>query len=390
MNTDSVDTGYNDLVDLVAHGSRFHGTPEIAAASVWLEGRLRAVGLDVKRQRVALPGWTPGTVGRLAVTAPINRDIPAWPMLWSGSSAGQRAGRVLPTGPQGLWGDSMTWRKFIVLDAADNTIAYLHARDGGPAAPQPLPSGSDLSVAHFAIGRIDGLQLSEWISDNKPVEVDFELNSGPTDDAVSDNLIVDIPGTGDGSVLLCAHYDSFFNTVGAYDNGSGTIALLHLAERWAQQPAVPSVRLVFFTAEEWHLGGSREYVATATDEQLADINFVFNIDGLGRGDFLEAFAAPETFETAFRTAVRAYADDTRADLQLVSRFPPPTGTDDAAFYRAGVPSAFITFNDLNRLHQPDDQPNVEIAANIAWTVSLVQHLVSSLAKPKRVGRPGIL
>jgi hypothetical protein len=383
-------TGYSDLVDLVAHGSRFHGTPEIAAASIWVEKRLTAVGLSVERQSVVLPGWTPGTVNRLAVVAPIDRAIPAWPMLWSGSSHGQRSGRVLPTGPQGLWGDSMTWRKFIVLDADDNTIAYLHARDGGPAAPQPLPSGSDLSVAHFAIGRIDGLQLSEWIADDNSVEVEFELNSGPAPDAISDNLIVDIPGTGDGMVLLCAHYDSFFNTVGAYDNGSGTIALLHLAEQWASNAPVPSVRLVFFTAEEWHLGGSREYVGHATLEQLAGIDYVFNIDGLGRGDFLEAFAAPETFETAFRTAVRAYADVNRPELRMVSRFPPPTGTDDAAFYRAGVPSAFITFNDLNRLHQPADLPNEEIGANIAWTVGLAQHLVEHLAKPRRVGRPGIL
>jgi hypothetical protein len=387
-------TGHSDLVDLVAHGSRFHGTPEIAAASVWLEERLTAVGLGVERQSVVLPGWTPGTVNRLAVVSPIDRAIPAWPMLWSGSSRGPRNGRVFPTGPQGLWGDSMTWRKFIVLDAEDQTIAYLHARDGGPAAPQPLPSGSDLSVAHFAIGRIDGLQLSEWISDDKAVDVEFELNSGPTSEtdgyAVSDNLIVDIPGTGDGTVLLCAHYDSFFNTVGAYDNGSGTIALLHLAEQWATTAPVPSVRLVFFTAEEWHLGGSREYVDSAASDHLAGIDYVFNIDGLGRGDFLEAFAAPETFETAFRTAVRVYADVHRPSLKMVSRFPPPTGTDDAAFYRAGVPSAFITFNDLNRLHQPDDQPNEEIAANIAWTVGLVQHLVGQLAKPQRVGRPGIL
>jgi hypothetical protein len=385
------DEAYEDLVGLVEHGSRFHGTPEIAAAGDWIEARLTGAGLAVERQRVELPGWSPGTVNRLEVLTPVPRSLPAWPMLWSGASGGVRTGRVTPTGPQGLWGDSMTWRKFIVLDDAGTTVAYLHARDDGPAAPQPLPSGSDLSTAHLAIGRIDGLQLSEWIADGKGVEVELDLDSGPVDSpAVSDNLVVDIGGTGPGLVLLCAHYDSFFNTVGAYDNGSGTIALLRLAERWADAPPPVSVRLVFFTAEEWHLGGSRSYVDAATEEHLASIDYVFNLDGLGRGDFLEAFAAPETFETAFRSAVRQHADLARPGLTLVSRFPPPTGTDDAAFYRAGVPSAFLTFNDLHRLHQPDDLPNPEIGANIAWTVGLVQSLVGSLAAPRRVERPGIL
>ena len=66
------------------------------------------------------------------------------------------------------------------------------------------------------------------------------------------------------------------------------------------------------------------------------------------------------------------------------------GTDDAAFYAAGVPSGFMTFNDFNRLHQPEDVPNHEIAANIAWTVGLVDHLVATLQVPQRADAPGIL
>ncbi|GAA0965618.1 M28 family metallopeptidase [Frigoribacterium faeni] len=387
---------YDDLVALVQHGPRFHGTPGIAAAADWLEGRLTAVGLSVDRQSVALPGWQPGTVHRLVVRSPIERELPAWPMLWSGSTDGAVRGTVESVGPQGLWGDSMVWRKFVVRDDAGRPVAYLHARDGGPAAPQPLPAGSDLDVAHLAIGRLDGLQLTEWLDDGRPVVVEAEVDSGPVDAAVSDNLIVDLAAADGGSdpargtVLLCAHYDTFFNTVGAYDNGSGTIALLELAERWAAKaPAVP-VRLVFFTAEEWHLGGSRHHLDAASAADLEAIDYVLNIDGLGRGSFVEAFAGPEAFSTAFRDALMAYAAGTRPDLELVTRFPPTVGTDDASFHRAGVPSAFLTFNDLHRLHQPDDEPNLGIAANIAWTVPLAEHLVATLPRPTRVAPPGIL
>lgn len=387
---EAVDRAYDDLVALVEHGPRFHGTPGIAAAADWLEQHLGAVGWPVERQAVTLPGWQPGSVHRVVVHDPIVRELPAWPMLWSGSTGGPRRGTVEAVGPQGLWGDSMTWRKFVVTDDDGHVLAYLHARDDGPAAPQPLPSGSDLEVAHLAIGRLDGLQLTEWLGDGKALVVEVEADSGAVEAVTSDNLVVDVPGTGDGSVLLCAHYDSFFNTVGAYDNGSGTIALLHLAEKWAAEPPVPSVRLVFFTAEEWHLGGSRHFVDTASAADLDAIDYVLNVDGLGRGSFVEAFGAPEAFSAAFRSALLQHAAATRPDLELVTRFPPTTGTDDASFYRAGVPSAFLTFNDLHRLHQPDDEPNRGIAANVAWTVPLVEHLVATLARPTRAAPPGVL
>jgi hypothetical protein len=383
---------YQDLVDLTTFGPRFHGTPEIRNASLWIETRLHEAGLDVERQAVSLPGWSPGLANNLRVMSPIERNLPVWPMLWSGTSEGTVRGTLHPLGPQGIWGDSITWQRFVVTADDGSVLAYIHARDVGPAAPQPLPHGSDLSVPHLVIGRIDSLQLQEWVIAEKTIMVTLTGDSGPTGPdavALSDNLIVDIPGTGRGQVLVCAHYDSFFNTVGAYDNGSGSITLLHLAEHWARTPPERSVRLVWFTAEEWHLGGSRHYVASARRNDLDNIDFVVNIDGLGRGSFMETFASPEPFGVIAHNAIIAHAYATGRTLDTKNRFPPTTGTDDASFYRAGVPSLFLTFNDLHRLHQPDDLPNHGIATNIAWTKELVEALVT-LPTPARVGRPGIL
>jgi hypothetical protein len=388
-----------DLQTLVSFGSRFHGGAGIAAASQWLSSEATAAGFDVRRQTVTLPGWLPGTATRVTVREPLERSLPAWPMLGSGGASGVVRGRVKELGPQGLWGDSQIWQRFIVLDDAGAPAAYLHGRDGGPAAPQPLPAGSDTDLPHLAIGHLDAQQLTEWITDGRNPLVELACDAQRSDDAVSDNLIIDVPGRTAARALVCGHYDSFFNTVGAYDNGSGTIALLHLLRTWALTPPERSIRVVFFTAEEWHLGGSRHYVevATAADETgtgnadgLADLDFVLNIDGLGRGSFLEAFASPETFDTALHQQIESYAAVDRPDLTLVSRFPPTTGTDDASFYRAGVPSAFMTFNDLHRLHQPEDLPNEGIAANIAWTVGLVARLVDALPRGDRFVRPGIL
>ncbi|GAB3597863.1 M20/M25/M40 family metallo-hydrolase [Microbacterium tumbae] len=386
----------SDLQALVSHGPRFHGGAGVRAAADWLEQEITAVGPRVRRQPVSLSGWLPGTISRVTVVTPLARTLPAWPMLGSGATTGPVRGRVKELGPQGLWGDSQIWQRFVVLADDGRVLAYLHGRDGGPAAPQPLPSGSDRMVAHLAIGHLDAQQLTEWLKDERDPVVEIECDAHDTDAAVGDNLIVDIEGASPDRALVCAHYDTFFNTVGAYDNGSGTIALLHLVRHWAATPPSRSVRVVFFTAEEWHLGGSRHYVelgagpdASAADA-IADLDFVLNIDGLGRGSLMEAFASPETFDTVLHEEIEAYAAHTRRDLRLVSRFPPTTGTDDASFYRAGVPSAFMTFNDLHRLHQPDDLPNDGIAANIEWTAGLARHLVDALPRADRFPTPGIL
>jgi hypothetical protein len=390
----ATDRAFDDLVALTECGVRFHGSDGLASAATWLEQQLTGSGISVERQPVVLPGWSPGDICNLSVTAPRMQDIRCWPLLWSGGSDGPRQGRLVEQGREGLWGDSMVWRRFIVLGADDQPIAYVLGRDSGPAAPQPLPAGSDYAAPHFAVGRNDSDQLSEWLADGQPVTVEFELDSRHGGEAAGDNLVVDLPGTstaaGSPTVLLCAHYDTFWNTPGAYDNGSGTIALLHLAKHWATNPPIHPTRLIFFTAEEWHLSGSRAYVERATREHLNGLGYVLNIDGLGRGTFLEAFASPERFEVAFSQAIRGYIDETRAGLKVVSRFPPPTGTDDAAFYAAGVPSGFMTFNDLNRLHQPEDVPSRQIASNIAWAVGLAARLLDTLPLPKKAKAPGIL
>lgn len=390
----AADRAFSDLVGLTECGIRFHGTDGIAAASHWLEDQLHGVGLSVERQAVSVPGWTPGTVCTLAVTTPSAHTLRTWPLLWSGSSRGRESGRVVEQGREGLWGNSMVWRRFVVLNDQDQPVAYILGRDAGLAAPQPLPSGSDYFAPHFAVSRADSDQLSEWLTGGQEVVVEFELDSHHVGQAISDNIVVDIPAAQSSPdvplVLLCAHYDTFWNTPGAYDNGSGTIALLHLAKHWAVTPPPYAVRIVFFTAEEWHLSGSRAYVQQASQQHLDNIGYVLNIDGLGRGTFIESFAAPERFEVAFSHAIRDYIELTRPGLGVVSRFPPPAGTDDAAFYAAGVPSGFMTFNDLDRLHQPEDIPNHEIAANIAWTTKLVRSLVDTLGMPDRAQAPGIL
>jgi hypothetical protein len=386
------DKVYEALCSLVELGPRFHGSSGETLAAEYLAKQLADLGIAATTQQVQTIGWRPEGSPELLLTSPIEQAVECWPMLWSASSSGPIEGFVLPLGRQGLWINAMVWQKFAVV-ANGAPVAYLLARDSGPAAPQPLPSGSAAAIPHLAIGHQDGVRLTNWIANGNDVSVRLTVDTQQASLATGSNLYLDLPGRDPSAqrAIVCGHYDTFWNTPGAYDNGSGTIALLELARRWSARPARCPVRLVFFAAEEWHLAGSRTYVAAMTADERDSTGLVINIDGLGRGDLLEYSVGPETLEFDVTTQLRSAARSSgRSALRLSSRFPPLIGTDDAPFYAAGIPSLHLTFNDFDLLHRPEDIPNRASAANIAWTVPVVEGLLDCLQPVERAPRFDLL
>lgn len=380
---------YDELCRLTDLGPRFHGESGEEAAAEYIHKRLSETGAPVRAHAVATTSWHPRGPSHLTVTSPHERSLECWPLLWTAGSGEQLEGTLHPQGPQGFWDNSFTWTKFAVL-ANDRVVGYVSARDKGPAAPQPLPSGSAPATPHLAIGASDGRMLSEWIDNGSEVHVRFDVRVDQGPNAIGHNLELAIPGRDDsGAVVVCGHYDTFWNTVGAYDNGTGTVALLELARRWTEQPPRRPVRLILFAAEEWHLSGSRTFVSSLRADERSDLDLVLNVDGLGRGDSLECSVGPELFESELTAEIRRFGSD-RPNLRAASRFPPLMGTDHAPFYAAGIPSAHLTFNDWELLHRPEDVPKRDGAPNIAWTVGLVQHLVDNLDRPDRAPYHDIL
>ena len=375
---------FYELMELTDLGPRFHGSPGIAHAADWLEERLTDSGLAVRRSPVTLPGWDPSGGTSATVTQPWQQELVCWPMLGTQGTRGSVRGSVVHLGDQGLWGDSQLWQRLAVVDESRHPVAILHVRDKGPAAPQPLPSGSDQSVPHVSIAQDDGARIIDSVRRGEVVEIVVDCGSGAAPELTSDNLAVTVPGTGEGRALVCAHYDTFWNTPGAYDNGSGTIALLNLARLLVREPLRRTIDVVFFTAEEWHLGGSRHFVAKAAPDYLAELDFVLNIDGLGDGDLIELAGGPEPFEQKLYAAVVENVLRTRPGTAVRTRFPATKGTDDASFAARGVPTGFLTFNNWHKLHQPDDLPTPGIARNIAWCVPLAKELLSDLERPDRL------
>jgi Zn-dependent M28 family amino/carboxypeptidase len=85
-----------------------------------------------------------------------------------------------------------------------------------------------------------------------------------------------------------AHLDSVSPGPGINDNGSGSAAILEVAEIFAAQDRTPrnKLRFMWFGAEEHGLIGSNRYVASLSQAQRDDIMAMLNFDMIGSPNYV--------------------------------------------------------------------------------------------------------
>ena len=96
----------------------------------------------------------------------------------------------------------------------------------------------------------------------------------------SRNVVMEIPGEADEWIVLTAHYDSTSLSTGAYDNMSGSIGLLGIAEYFTKNPHRYGLRFIWCGSEERGLLGSKAYCA-AHEEELKKVVLNINLDMIG-------------------------------------------------------------------------------------------------------------
>ena len=109
----------------------------------------------------------------------------------------------------------------------------------------------------------------------------------------SHNVILDLPGERPEYIAFTAHYDSTSLSQGAYDNMSGAIGLLTIAEYFAANPHSYGLRFIWCGSEERGLLGAKAYCAR--EENLKDCVLNINLDMVGciMGKFISCVTAEE-------------------------------------------------------------------------------------------------
>ena len=96
----------------------------------------------------------------------------------------------------------------------------------------------------------------------------------------SRNVILELPGETQDTIVFTAHYDSTSLSQGAYDNMSGSIGLLAIAEYYKTHAHRFSLRFIWCGSEERGLLGAKAYCA-AHEEALKNVVLNINLDMIG-------------------------------------------------------------------------------------------------------------
>ncbi|MGA8046840.1 MAG: M28 family metallopeptidase, partial [Dermatophilaceae bacterium] len=116
------------------------------------------------------------------------------------------------------------------------------------------------------------------------------------------NVIAEKTGRNDDNVVMAgAHLDSVQAGPGINDNGSGSAALLEIAENMSKLKPQNTIRLAWWGAEESGLIGSEEYVAGLSQEEKDRIALYLNFDMVASPNYI--FMVYDGDESGFEAPV---------------------------------------------------------------------------------------
>jgi Zn-dependent M28 family amino/carboxypeptidase len=340
-------------------GDRAAGTPGADASADYVADRLREAGWRARLQPVSFPYFDERSPARLD---DLEQGEEFRTLTYSGS--GRMAGPVRRFGLGCERGDfrALEEREIAVV-ARGECFFRVKARNAEAAGAEALlivdgdsdepPSATlgapGIEIPVLAVGAAAGRQLGRRVE----LEVDAVSERRRTVNVIAETA----GGRGENVVMAGGHLDSVPAGPGINDNGSGTAALLELADALGGRPPGARVRLAFWGAEELGLIGSRRYVRELSSAERGRIAAYLNLDMVGsprpaRGVYSDA---DPDIERLLRRLVGPGAEEENAG----------GNSDHAPFKRAGIPVAGL-FTGAGRPHDPcyhracDDIDNIDM------------------------------
>ena len=192
--------------------------------------------------------------------------------------------------------------------------------------------------------------------------------------ADSQNVILDLPGEVDEYIVLSAHYDSTSLSQGTYDNMSGSVGILAVAEYFANHPHRYGLRFIWCGSEERGLLGAKVYCAD--EEAMKKIVLNINLDMIGctMGKFIACCTTEESlvhyikyFGMEYGMSVRAYQDVYSSDSTPFA----DKGVPALSFARATSPNTGTIHNSYDTIAlMRGEQMEEDIAFITAFTARM--------------------
>jgi len=344
---------WTDFEALCGFGGRLAGSPGERAARDWAAARLAAVpGGVLRRDPVRYTGWTCHEARLQDLRT--GHDLAVTPLLASASTPPE--GILLEVvdcargAPEQIASAGVRGKAALVRHEYPFASWTIHRRvklaaaiDAGAAAfliAQPEPGIGPVSgSAGLAPGRmIPGLGVSAEAAARITApgsRVHLTLRAEEVPNALTETIVLYLPGRGPEQVVLSAHIDGHSLAESALDNATGVAAALSLARSVA--PFVAGMErgltVCIFSAEEWALTGSRVWLEQLPWAERARIVFNLNLDSIAGSPSLTALTSG--FAALGPIMHRAAA---QAGLTLHVHEPLMTNSDHANFAAHGIPA----------------------------------------------------
>ena len=302
--------------------NRLSGNPGYADSAVYVHDRMAAAGYDVSYQEFEYE------LGLLADWQAPVLDVVGGPSLVPGIAAAQLGGDVgsmFKSTPYAIDTTAPVWAIDLAIDDPTTTTSgcelsdfdgvpagaivvvqrgncaigtkLFNAQDAGAGALVFIsaPPGQDGAV-FFNFDGIDiptlgstfdaAVELVGGVADGDTGRTArFRIDWRPGIYTTRNVVAQTATGDADNVVVVGAHLDSVGVGPGINDNGSGSAAILEIAEEMSKVKPRNAVRFVWFAAEEHGLLGSEAYVDGLSQEDIDDIAAMLNFDMIGSPNF---------------------------------------------------------------------------------------------------------
>jgi len=239
-------------------------------------------------------------------------------------------------------------------------------------------------VPTFYINAHDATELLR--NGAETIHIELEQTDG---EATSHDVLAVIEGTEkpEESIVLTGHYDSLPVGPGAWDNATGSAALMGLYLYFRENAPKRTMRFVWCGSEEQGLLGSKAYIEQHEELVKNEVKFCFNFDMCGTilgpnnifitgtkelEDFAELFCREVGYSANFRNGVHS--------------------SDSAPFADMGIPGIGLSRGtQTSEIHTCRDTmfPLGEkpLKANIDFASKMISRVVNSAILPVETGMP---
>jgi Zn-dependent M28 family amino/carboxypeptidase len=296
-------------------GTRALGTPGYSRSGNYVARRLVGAGYDVRVQPFVANFYTELSPPSLVRTAPTREVHPAGTMEFAGAGNVRAplalAGGIIipptsePSSDSGCdasdFPASVSGKVVLVqrgtctfFQKAENAraagaTAVVIFNEGNPGRTDLLTGtlGDKVAIPVVGTSFAAGKELYDLVKSGAAVEVEVKVDATTTTKDTFNVIGTKLGRRSTHIAMSGAHLDSVAEGPGINDNGSGTAALLVIAEEMSRLGIQPrnTVRFAFWGAEEVGLIGSDFYVNSLTQSQLDNIGVYLNFDMVGSPNF---------------------------------------------------------------------------------------------------------